>query len=38
MTETRKEYNMSNMKADEMYILKAVSIKLADGIVFINTL
>ena len=29
---------MSNMKADEMYILKAVSIKLADGIVFINTL
>ena len=30
--------NMSNMKADEMYILKAVSIKLADGIVFINTL
>lgn len=33
-----KEYDMSNMKADEMYILKAVSIKLADGVVFINTL
>ena len=29
---------MSNMKAEVMYILKAVSIKLADGIVFINTL